>query len=32
MAAVGIVTSAIFGFVIAAITSAIMKKSEEETY
>ena len=32
MAAVGIVTSAIFGFIIAAITSAIMKKSEEETY
>jgi|TARA_B110000971_G_C19653545_1_gene339009 hypothetical protein len=32
MAAVGIITSAIFGFIISAITAAIMKKSEEETY
>jgi hypothetical protein len=32
LAAVGIITSAIFGFIISAITAAIMKKSEEETY
>ena len=32
MAGIGIITSAIFGFIISAITAAIMKKSEEETY
>ncbi|MGJ8742887.1 DUF4199 domain-containing protein [Polaribacter sp.] len=32
MAAMGIIGYAIGGFIIAAITSAIMKKSEEETY
>jgi hypothetical protein len=32
MAGVGIITSAFFGFIISAITGAIMKKSEEETY
>ncbi|QTE23639.1 DUF4199 domain-containing protein [Polaribacter cellanae] len=32
MAAMGIIGSAIGGFVVAAIAAAIMKKSEEETY
>ncbi|QNM86064.1 DUF4199 domain-containing protein [Polaribacter pectinis] len=32
MAAMGIIGYAIGGFIVAAITSAIMKKSEEETY
>jgi hypothetical protein len=32
MAAVGIISYAIGGFIVAAITAAIMKKSEEETY
>jgi FtsH-binding integral membrane protein len=32
MAAMGIISYAIGGFIVAAITSAIMKKSEEETY
>ena len=32
MAAVGIISYAIGGFIIAAIAAAIMKKSEEETY
>lgn len=32
MAAVGIISYAIGGFIVSAITAAIMKKSEEETY
>jgi uncharacterized membrane protein YcjF (UPF0283 family) len=32
MAAVGIISYAIGGFIVAAIGAAIMKKSEEETY
>ena len=32
MAAVGIITYAIGGFIVSAITAAIMKKSEEESY
>jgi uncharacterized membrane protein YfcA len=32
MAAIGIITYAIGGFIVSAITAAIMKKSEEEKY
>lgn len=32
MAAIGIISYAIVGFIVSAITAAIMKKSEEETY
>ena len=32
MAAVGIISYAIGGFIVSAIGAAIMKKSEEETY
>ena len=32
MAAIGIISYAIGGFIVAAITAAIMKKSEEENY
>ena len=32
MAAMGIIGSAIFGFIVSAITAAIMKRTEEENY